>query len=353
MILGANGTGKSSLLDVMHAIFRLVTGWASVDDVFPLDSKARFSRKPDRPQSVTINFQSKGRDCLYAVEVAHTKRGKAILSKEAIWSDSQLLYKYNGKTVALHSKGEAQVYPFTAHHSPLSTLPVDEGTPLAHILNEFRKIWVVRPVPQLMKSVTQSEVPWLLPDMSNFADWFRDLAQSDPRQLERIRKSVRPILDGFEGFSFEATGSIRHRTRALLVKFRRKQRFDGNGAPDGLTLEELSDGQRMLLALYTLLHHVVAGGCTLCIDEPENYLALPEIQPWLDELRDASLKRSSQVFLVSHHPQIVDLLAESYGVWFERQKSGVIRTFRIADVRTRSDEALPLSTLVERGWIRG
>lgn len=47
------------------------------------------------------------------------------------------------------------------------------------------------------------------------------------------------------------------------------------------SLSELSDGQRYLLALYMILHFLMAKGHTVFIDEPDNFISLREIQPWL------------------------------------------------------------------------
>ena len=48
-----------------------------------------------------------------------------------------------------------------------------------------------------------------------------------------------------------------------------------------LDFNELSDGQQTLIALYALLHFLVQENTTLCIDEPDNFVALAELQPWL------------------------------------------------------------------------
>src|ERR1035438_8231016 len=44
---------------------------------------------------------------------------------------------------------------------------------------------------------------------------------------------------------------------------------------------ELSEGQRCLICLYAILHFVLAKGHTAILDEPDNFVSLREIQPWL------------------------------------------------------------------------
>jgi len=112
---------------------------------------------------------------------------------------------------------------------------------------------------------------------------------------------------------------------------------------------ELSDGQRVLIALYTLIYCTQSEDYTLCIDEPENFLALPEIQPWLMQLYDFCSEGKTQALLISHHPILIDyLLASPVGYWFDRQQNSPVRVKRISN---DNDTGLPISELVARGWI--
>jgi predicted ATPase len=111
------------------------------------------------------------------------------------------------------------------------------------------------------------------------------------------------------------------------------------------SFDELSDGQRILICLYALLNFVVDGHGCLFLDEPENYLALPEIQPWLMELRDRIDDHGGQVILISHHPEIIDYLAPELGLVFERVGVGPVR------VRPYNpDDVLSPSEQIARGW---
>jgi predicted ATPase len=98
------------------------------------------------------------------------------------------------------------------------------------------------------------------------------------------------------------------------------------------------------------LHCLPASGAVLCVDEPENFLALPEIQPWLDAIYDQVEDKRRQVLLVSHHPRLINMLADDAGFWVQQDPdAGVARISPI--VRGEATEGLPVSQLVERGWI--
>jgi hypothetical protein len=94
-------------------------------------------------------------------------------------------------------------------------------------------------------------------------------------------------------------------------------------------------------------------GGTLLLDEPSNFLGLPEIQPLLVRLQDAALEGRFQVMLTAHHPIAVDFLASGYGLWLDREPTGPTRVHRVqmADSTMDDKSAMRVSDLVARGWV--
>ncbi|MBE9257718.1 ATP-binding protein, partial [Dolichospermum sp. LEGE 00246] len=103
--------------------------------------------------------------------------------------------------------------------------------------------------------------------------------------------------------------------------------------------------------LYTLIYCMKSEDYTLCIDEPENFLALPEIQPWLRQLYDFCDGGKLQALLISHHPECINyLLASPIGYWFERQSNAPARVRKISNEEA-DDSGLKISELIARGWL--
>jgi hypothetical protein len=98
-----------------------------------------------------------------------------------------------------------------------------------------------------------------------------------------------------------------------------------------LRLDEIFDGQRALVALYSLIRLASGQGYTLFLDEPDNYVALAEIQPWLIDLADACGGNIPQAVLCSHHPELIDYLGADRGVFLEHELSGVTRAKALAE----------------------
>lgn len=171
--------------------------------------------------------------------------------------------------------------------------------------------------------------------MSDYADWFDHLADEHRREVSLLEGELKKIIDGFDIFRFQKAGEA----KILKAEFTDNTMF---------RIDELSDGQRVLIALYTLLYCLSENGNTLCVDEPESFLALPEIQPWLDTLFDRMEDVPLQVILISHHPRVINYLAGSAGFWFSRPENRHVRIQRITD---REDSGMTIARLVELGWI--
>ena len=83
---------------------------------------------------------------------------------------------------------------------------------------------------------------------------------------------------------------------------------------------------------------------TLFLDEPDNYVTLPELQPWLADLEDGAGDTLPQVVLISHHPEAIDFLADNT-VWLAREPEGHTRI-----VDAKNDTGLRMSEVYARGW---
>ena len=56
---------------------------------------------------------------------------------------------------------------------------------------------------------------------------------------------------------------------------------------------------------------------TILIDEPDNYVRLSELQPWVLSLREL-LDENHQAIFISHHPEILSNAGEDFGRYLWR-----------------------------------
>jgi len=116
----------------------------------------------------------------------------------------------------------------------------------------------------------------------------------------------------------------------------------------------LSDGERMLICLYCLValaeSPTEGNAPVLAMDEPDNFLALTEIQSWIRAIYDATVGGGAQCMLIWHHPELIDFLAEGKGILFSREPNSPIRTGRLENLR---DGGVSVSEKAARRWLHG
>jgi hypothetical protein len=86
---------------------------------------------------------------------------------------------------------------------------------------------------------------------------------------------------------------------------------------------------------------------TVLIDEPDNYVGLPELQPWTSSLREL-LDENHQAILVSHHPEILNNAGSDFGryLWRDNHTSQT----RIGPLKAPA--GLGAGEAIARGWVR-
>jgi len=352
LILGLNGSGKSTLLEVLALLRDFVVGGGRADDLFTSTTRTRWQTIGQ--QTFELEAAGNGGQYLYrlAVEPWGTPARARVLH-ETLEFDGQPVFKFTlGEVHLYNDRHEEKVkYPFDWHRSALATInPRPENTKLTW----FKEHWLgglycLRLDPRRMVSRADREDAHLENDLSNFAAWYRHILQEQTPAAFELQQSLREVIDGFDSLELVSAGQ---NTRILSARFSAGINSEGNASKKQrmeFDFDELSDGQRTLIALYTLLHCAVRPDSTICIDEPDNFVALPEIQPWLFNLSDHIDDQGGQAILISHHPELIDQLAANHGVAFVRTGCGPVR---LEPYRHDAGSSLSPSERIARGWDR-
>ena len=343
LLLGRNGVGKTSVLDIFYALQLLLDGVAKITDsrVFPTRTLTRWQNTNSQVFEVDLRLEEQKYN--YRLEVEHdrsAKRARILLERLTV----------DGKPLFLCERGDVQL--FRDNHSPgpsfsvdwsesalARVAPRDDNQRLSRFLEYMRGVLVCGIYPVAFAPESSTEDRLLNRDGNNFAGWYRNILLERQDLVPVFTEKMTEIIDGFDTIRLERVGID---TRALKVVFN-----DHNSRYE-LGLDEISDGQRSLIALYSLTHLTVGQGYTLFLDEPENYVALVEIQPWLMELSDSCGSSIPQAVVCSHHPELIDYLGVDYGVLLADEKSGPIKAIKVKDIAL--NEGLKLSEVFARGW---
>lgn len=344
LILGGNGAGKSTVFEVLSKLQMFITGvnrWMLIK-IFPPETLTRWQDTQLQHFELRLNIQNR----IYHYKLILEHNSNKLLCRvqlEQLTIDGNLLFEFENGTARLFhddlTKGPE--YPFDWSQSGLASLQSRaDNQLLTSFKQQLSNMIIIKPNPALMISESSSEENFLSNNCDNFASWYRFLSQENQAGIFELTHKLRDVIYGFHSFRLIQSGE---ETRSLQVGF-----ISENNELVHYRFKELSDGQRIIILLYTLLYSINHKGACLCIDEPENYLALPEIQPWLISLFDISQERSIQIILASHHPEIIDYLASDSGQWFERLPNGPTR---VQQITSKDESGVKISELVARGWI--
>lgn len=345
LFLGANGSGKSTVFEVLQKIQAFVSGDSKVEGIFK-DADCTRWQNPQQIQRFELEILGNSGSYKYELGIGHN-RDKCRVEYERLWFDNQPLLKFELGEVRLYrdNHSEGPQYPFDWSQSMLpSLMPRNDNTKLTWFRERMARFIIIQVVPSLMVDESKQEQMRLTPKMENFVSWYRYLSE-DQGKVAEIGNILKDVLNGFNNFKFERVSE-----ENVLLKLRFSGETD-NIKPIEYRLGELSDGQKTLVALYTLIHGTKTEEYTVWIDEPENFLALPEIQPWLIEIYDLCNEGKLQSLLISHHPELINyLLASPIGYWFERQSNAAVRVKKISN-EVAENSGLPVSELIARGWL--
>lgn len=346
LFIGLNGSGKSAIFEVLQNIRSFVRGDSKAPYLFTYEKRTKWQNLPF--QTFELEIEGKGGIFKYELSIEHDEFGaKSRVAYERLLFNQKPLLRFENGEVQLYrdNHSEGPEYPFDWSQSAVaSILPRRDNTLMTWFKETLSSLIIVHPVPTQMDALSDdtTTTPSFL--MDDFASWYRYLSQDQGMTVQLI-EALRNILPGFDYFKLEQES---REYRLLQVFFK----TGDNSQSVGYDFDELSDGQRMLIALYTLIYASKSSehnGYVLCLDEPENFVALPEIQPWLIELYDRCNEGHLQVLLVSHHPELLNYLLESPGgYWFERLNNGPTR---IRSIQSSGENGLPASELLTRGWL--
>jgi predicted ATPase len=342
LLLGPNGSGKSSVFEVLRRIQRLINEQESIDDLFPTENLTRWQTL--KTQRFEVDFEVGVDSYRYVLIIEHTPDlRKRRIQEERLTFNHEPLFEFLEGTAKLYrdNRSKGPEYPFDWTRSGVAMLQErPDNSKLIRFRQGFGRIVIARVLPSLINATSFNDQSRLDSDATNFASWYRFLSQEHQGNIVDLTQTLRSVMPGFDSFSLREHGED---ARVLSVFMRAGSQ---NEKSVRYSFEELSDGQRMLVVLYALLNGLKGKGFSLFLDEPDNFLSLREIQPWLLALQDACGSDIDQATLISHHPEAMNLLAHSNGRWFTRPENGPVRLSEPPP----DAQNLSASEIVARGW---
>lgn len=300
VLCGPNGAGKSSVFDALRLIRNLgsgdgILGGEGEEDVEQLD----FTKWQDSTvQEFEIELLVEGQLFVYILhlEQLSSELKPRIVFEKGICEGKEIFERTLEGVSLPKNDGSQASFPLDWRSAALAAIQASGGRyPIEILKKAISSILILRPSPRMIEKESRAEVSQ--PDLflSNLISWYRSLYQ-DQEWADSLRDVLQEVWPDFRSFRLMDVGL---NTKALQLK------FSGSDHTAELFLHQLSDGEKALVGLYMLRATLWAGKViTVLVDEPDNYVGLPEIQPWVLAMREL-LDEEHQCILISHHPEVL------------------------------------------------
>ena len=332
ILCGYNGAGKSSIMKALRFVRDLAVGKITLGNAE--GAKLSLTNWLDsKTQEFEIDLVSDQRIFKYIIHIEQlVDHEKPRITKECAWCDNTELFLRDLAEVKIHKKdGRESTFPLDWRQSAIALIHgVEEIETLKKLLEN---ILIIRPNPISTEHISRAELQYIDTDMNNLISWYRYLAQEQD-WTDALRDSLSAVWSDFRSFRlFDMGNSV----KTLELRFETTE----------ISFEQLSDGEKMLIALYMIYAALATGKvATVLIDEPDNYVSTQELQPWLLSILEL-LDENRQMIIITHNPELLNSVSgESCRyLWRDNHSSPT----RIAPLRLPKN--MSTSEAITRGWI--
>ncbi len=303
LLIGKNGSGKTTVGLALEILQKIARGTNRVGDLIkPKDLAGGRTEVPVRFE-IEVELKSSKYEYVIVFELPTGEKELRIL-EEKLTVDSRPVYTRSGAQVDLpRGSGSIQELARATRFGidwHLVALPIVQEKSPADPLFVFKhwlaRILILRPIPGLITGDSNEET--LEPDLqvTNYGAWFSGLLAYAPAAYANIDQYLKQVLPDLKDIRNPVIGKD---SRSLAIQF-------SNGPGNiSVPFEELSDGEKCFMICALVLAAQVHYGPLLCFwDEPDNYLALPEVGHFVLALRRA-FQSGGQFIATSHNPEAI------------------------------------------------
>jgi predicted ATPase len=293
---GINGTGKSSVFDAIKFVRDLATGNCFLGGAANFNNRTVFRLEfthwlKSATQEFELDLEADGYHFRYLIHLEQIQPHEPRIKKEQAFCDGRELY--NRDLDGVHFDNSGSGFPLDWRQAALASIHASsKRREIESLQKALSNLLIMRPNVHGIENESREESNSPDIGLSNLISWYRSLAQ-DQECTDLLRESLQAVWPDFKFLKLVDAGMS---VKALELVFE-----DAD-----LLFDQLSDGEKMLMGLY-LVHTALCKGTvnTALIDEPDNFVSLQEIQPWLLSISEL-IDNRHQVLIISHNPEILD-----------------------------------------------
>ncbi|MCH8046522.1 MAG: AAA family ATPase [Planctomycetes bacterium] len=295
LLLGKNGTGKSTVGAALQVLQRIARGTNRVGELVRPEDLAR--GRSDVPIRFELEVLIQDEVYLYNLALELPQGFKEMrVAEERLSRGGVDIFARDTAQVVLSKPSDARfivdwhfvALPIIQQHS--------DSDPLYIFKNWLARMLILAPIPSQITGDSVGDT--LMPDKqcSNFGAWFAGLLANSPSAYAHIDTFMRQVMPDFKDIKNPITGKD---SRSLTVQFQQDK------ASLNVAFEDLSDGEKCFFIGAVVLASNEAYGPIFCFwDEPDNYLSLEETGQFVMALR-RSFQSSGQILVTSHNPEAI------------------------------------------------
>jgi len=369
-VIGKNGVGKSTIFDAFGFLSDCLK--YGVEEACDAQERGGFKRLRSLGQTGPIEFEiyykedGNARPMTYEIAIDLDSKKRPFVKKERLrqrrkdqkhgWPFSFLLLE-NGKGVVWVQDAigiQSEELPAKIEESSdtekvelsdnrrlgIVTLGALKQHPRISAFREFIEGWYLSYfTPDAARSLPLAGAQrHLNRHGDNLGNVVQFMEREHPKRFQAILDKIATKIPGINSINTESTPDGR-----LLLK------FNDRGFKDPFYAQQMSDGTLKMFA-YLLLLEDPTPPPFLCIEEPENGLYHKLLESLALEFREHATGRkgSSQIFVTTHQPYLVDALSANE-VWvLEKGEDGFSEIYRVSEnplVTNLTEEGIPLGAL--------
>ena len=295
LLIGKNGSGKSTVLDAFRLLQRIGRGSGRIRDLISTGDFAQ--HRMDRPMRFAVDLVLADRPFHYEIALEWPpKFREARVLDEALVLDGTDVFRRKHSQIQMAGGQSFGLDWHTAALPVINQRPDEQG--ILDLKIFFANMILVNPVPARMTGYAEEPSSELEDDAANFAACLRFLLGQKPAAYATFEEQVRSVMPDFAAIENVERGE---RGAQLIVKFERPE------TPGTLDIEfkALSDGEKcFFLAAYIIASNRNSVPVFCLWDEPDNHLSLSEIGQLILGLRKLT-NRSGQFLATTHHPETI------------------------------------------------
>lgn len=302
LLLGKNGTGKSTLLNTLKILCEIARHENRLSAFF--DKKDFFNSKV--PIELGFVLDISDLEYKYKLSIIYPENfHEPKIEAEILSVDNQIIYERDDEGTVLLDGTE---FIIDWHSVALPTLFPRKKNRSNHKekIDTFKQylsnMLFLSPIPSQISSDTYSDGRFLDKDANNFCSWLNEILNTEPSFYSDLTAILSKIIPDFHKFKFEDYGMFK---QLNIIFIKEKAKLE-------LPFENLSDGEKLFFIFATIIMLAKNEDRPFfCFwDEPENYISLSLLQSLIQFFR-AKIEFGSnhQLFFTSHNPEIMNVFS--------------------------------------------